>query len=355
MYPTILKKIAIALLLCTFSVAGLATNKEVDEKAHDESKRSSKPKMTAESTTDNSIHGAIIHHESFPSDFVESRPVDVWLPEAYDASSNDRYPVIYMHDGQFMFDHATSPYAGTDWLWDVDKTMARLIREEQIRPAIVVSVWNLPKTKRRNEYMPQKPVTDEVGRLMNAEGSDITREEIKSDNYLKFLVEELKPFIDKTYRTQPDRENTFTMGSSMGGMISAYAIAEYPDVFGGAACLSTHWNLGGGAVVDWYKNHWPPAGSNRIYFDYGTETLVADYEPYQQQMDAVMRSHGYRDGVDWITRRFDGADHSPKAWRERLHIPLMFLLGGEEPLKSIRVRHVYGRQETDRPGITVSA
>lgn len=205
--------------------------------------------------------------------------------------------------------------------------MARLIREEQIQPTIVVSVWNLPGTKRRNEYMPQKPVTDEVSQLMKAEGSDITREEITSDNYLKYLVEEIKPFIDKTYRTKPNREDTFIMGSSMGGMISAYAIAEYPDVFGGAACLSTDWTSGDGAVIDWYGNHWPQAGSNRLYFDYGTESLDAQYEPYQQQMDTLMRKRGFIEGEDWITRRFDGADHSPRAWRERLHIPLTFLLG----------------------------
>jgi enterochelin esterase-like enzyme len=96
--------------------------------------------MTDETMTDNSLNGAIVHYESFPSDLVEPRPVDVWLPEGYDAPANDRYPVIYMHDGQYLFDHATSPYAGTKWLWDVDKTMMRLIREEEIRPAIVVAV-----------------------------------------------------------------------------------------------------------------------------------------------------------------------------------------------------------------------
>mgnify|MGYP003317286405 CR=1 FL=1 len=112
------------------------------------------------------------------------------------------------------------------------------------------------------------------------------------------------------------------MGSSMGGMISAYAISQYPDVFAGAACLSTDWTVDNGAVIDWYGNNWPQAGSNRLYFDYGTET----YGPYQQQMDALMRKRGFIEGADWITRRFDGADHSPKAWRERLHIPLTFLL-----------------------------
>jgi predicted alpha/beta superfamily hydrolase len=208
--------------------------------------------------------------------------------------------------------------------------MARLIDSGEIRPAIVISVWaNLEaKPNRALEYMPKKPITDDVWELMNAKDPNFTRkEEVVSDNYLKFLVRELKPFIDESYRTRPDRESTFVIGSSMGGMISAYAIAEYPDTFGGAACLSTAWNIGEGAVLAWYEEHWPKAGAHRIYFDHGTETYDAEYEPYQLKMDEVMQSKGYRSGEDWISRRFDGADHSPRAWRERLHIPLIFLLG----------------------------
>jgi predicted alpha/beta superfamily hydrolase len=174
--------------------------------------------------------------------------------------------------------------------------------------------------------MPEKPVTDEIWKTIIANDSPMASGTIISDNYLKFLVHDLKPFIDKAYRTLPDRESTFISGSSMGGMISAYAVSEYPDIFGGAACLSTHWPIGDGVVIDWYKDHWPEAGVHRIYFDYGTETLDADYEPYQLKMDALMKSRGYRPGEDWITRRFDGADHSPRAWRERFHIPLKFLL-----------------------------
>lgn len=181
--------------------------------------------------------------------------------------------------------------------------------------------------------MPQKPVTDEVWQLMKKEGNNFSVEEggneMTSDNYLKFLVSELKPFIDKTYRTHTDRNNTFHIGSSMGGLISAYAIAEYPEIFGGAACMSSHWPIGDGAVVEWLNDHWPVAGSHRVYFDHGTETIDVAYEPYQQQMDEVMGKHGYTTGKDWITRRFDGADHSPRAWRERLHIPLKFLLGNQ--------------------------
>ena len=285
-------------------------------------------KEVGRTMTANSPSGTIDYHPDFPSEYILPRPVEVWLPEGYGPTSGDRYPVLYMHDGQFLFHHGQTPFLGTDWLWDVDTTMARLIENREVRPAIVVSVWaNLDaKPKRKLEYMPKKPVTDDVWELMIAREPDITGEKIVSDNYLKFLVNELKPFIDRTYRTQPDRESTFVIGSSMGGMISAYAIAEYPDIFGGAACLSTHWVLGDGAVIAWYKDHWPEAGIHRIYFDHGTETLDSEYEPYQLKMDEVMQSKGYRSGEDWISRRFDGADHSPRAWRERLHIPLIFLL-----------------------------
>jgi enterochelin esterase-like enzyme len=273
--------------------------------------------------------GTIEYYPELPSEYRSPRPVEVWLPEGYDPTSGHRYPVLYMHDGQFLFRHGHTPFEEKDWLWDVDTTMARLIENGEIRPTIVVSVWaDLDvKPNRGLEFMPEKPVTDDVWEQMIIEEPRFSGKKIVSDKYLKFLVNELKPFIDKTYRTLPNRESTFVSGSSMGGMISAYAIAEYPEIFGGAACLSTHWNIGDGAVLAWYKDQWPDAGSHRIYFDHGTETLDADYEPYQLKMDEIMRSKGYQSGKDWISRRFDGADHTPRAWRERLHIPLVFLLG----------------------------
>jgi len=279
------------------------------------------------------LEGNLISYREFPSNLIRPRHVDVWLPEGYDSASSDRYPVIYMHDGQFNFHQSSSPFAGMDMFWDVDKAITRLVLNNEIRPAIVVSVWmsHWLKGARGAEYMPQKPVTDEVWQLMKKEGNNFSVEEggdeISSDNYLKFIVTELKPFIDETYPTQSDRNNTFLVGSSMGGLISAYAIAEYPDVFGGAACMSTDWTIGEGTVAQWFNNHWPAPGTNRIYFDYGTETMDAYYEPYQMQMDAVMRKYGYTEGEDWVTRRFEGADHTPKSWNARLHIPLKFLLG----------------------------
>jgi len=278
------------------------------------------------------LEGTIVHYQEFPSELIRPRPVDVWLPEGYDPESGEQYPVIYMHDGQMMFHHDDSSLAGMDVFWDVDKAITRLVNDGEIRPAIVVAVWmsDWAKDARGAEYMPQKPVTEEVWLSMRGAGVRFADEEggkvISSDNYLKFLVEELQPFIDETYPTLVGSSDTFVIGSSMGGLISAYAVAEYPDVFGGAACMSSDWSIGEGVVVQWFNDHWPSAGLNRVYFDYGTETYDALYEPYQLQMDDVMRKYGFTEGEDWITRRFEGADHSPKAWRERLHIPLKFLL-----------------------------
>ena len=116
------------------------------------------------------------------------------------------------------------------------------------------------------------------------------------------------------------------MGSSMGGLISAYAVMEFPHVFGGAGCVSTHWPIAGGIVEDYVATHVPAPGRHRFYFDYGTEAIDAQYEPHQQRVDAAMRARGYRPGVDMVSHRYLGAAHNEAAWRDRIEVPLVFLL-----------------------------
>lgn len=271
-------------------------------------------------TKKNGVTGIVKRHENFSSKFVDARNVDVWLPAGYDRNKLKRYLVVYMHDGQMLFD-ATTTWNHQEW--GIDETMTRLISEGRIREAIVVGVWNTPQ--RFAEYMPQKAVTaSEVRALKDAPA--VKREQIVSDNYLKFLVYQLKPFIDATYRTLPGRKGTFIMGSSMGGLISAYAMSEYPNIFGGAGCISTHFPAGDGIVIDYLKRHLPDARTHKFYFDYGTETLDANYEPYQLKMDEVMRSAGYKEGENWVTKKFVGADHTERSWSKRVDIPLIFLL-----------------------------
>ena len=266
--------------------------------------------------------GRVDSWQDVPSAHVPARNVDVWLPPGYAEHPHRRYPVLYMHDGQNLFDPKLS-YTGVDW--GVDEAMTRLIAEGRAREAIVVGIWNTPL--RLQEYMPRKPVTGDSLRIGVEGMGELPAAGIRSDQYLAFIVAELKPFIDATYRTRPGRDDTFVMGSSMGGLISLYAAAEYPRVFGGVGAVSTHWPIGDGIAIDWFAAHLPSARSHRLYLDHGTATLDAQYAPYQLRMDAIVRAQGYVDGRNLETRVFDGAEHSERAWRARVDVPLQFLLG----------------------------
>ena len=275
--------------------------------------------QTAEQIFGKDIKGKIFRYAKFPSKYTDARNVDVWIPADY--SKSRKYAVVYMHDGQNLF-YPKESFSGVDW--GIDETMTRLGEENKIRDAIVVAIWNTPK--RVIEYAPQKAF-DLVNRKKIKTSSLAKPQKAESDDYLKFIVAELKPFIDKNYSTKTDRDNTFVIGSSMGGLISLYAISEYPLIFGGAGCISTHFPLGQGVMLEYMKKFMPSPKTHRIYFDYGTETLDAEYEPYQSKADALMREKGYKSNVNWLTRKFPGEEHSEKSWRKRVDVPLAFLLG----------------------------
>ena len=282
-----------------------------------------------------SSSGRIIRHRDFPSRFVDSRHIDVWLPADY--HEKKKYDVLYMHDGQMLFD-STTTWNGSEW--GVDEAMSRLLKDGQIRDCIVVGVWN-SGAGRHADYFPQQP----FAMMTEAEqavvlGSDrqnghsaFNGAPVRSDAYLRFLVSELKPFIDKKYSTYRGRQHTFIAGSSMGGLISLYAACAYPDVFGGAACLSTHWpgvffvegNPFPAAMLAYLRDRLPAPRRTLFYFDHGDRSLDALYPPFQRDVDQVMRARGYSDR-NFRSLFFPGAEHTEKAWASRLHEPLLFLL-----------------------------
>ena len=244
--------------------------------------------------------------EPFPSELVTPRAVTIWTP--YPAPGP--WSVIYAHDGQNLFDPQTA-YLGVDW--GMDECLSDLIHRSRVRPTMVVGVWNTPH--RLDEYMPTRALP--------------RKRRPRGEAYLRFLVEELKPYVDATYPTRPGPADTILLGSSMGGLASLHGVCEYPEIFGAAACLSTHWPALGGVAVNYVETHLPEPGSARFYFDLGTETTDAEYEPYQTRVDGLLAARGYRPGEDWTTRRFPGDDHSERSWRRRLHEPLEFLLRPE--------------------------
>jgi enterochelin esterase-like enzyme len=279
--------------------------------------------------------GSLQRIENFKSRFVTSRNIDVWLPESYDGKK--KFSVLYMHDGQMLFDSTTT---WNKQSWDVDDEVSKLIKSGKIQDCIVVALWNGVST-RHTDYFPQKAFTllsdiekDTVNQQLQRAGRIQEKFIPNADNYLRFLVQELKPFIDKKFKVFKDKAHTYVAGSSMGGLISMYAICEYPKVFGGAACLSTHWvgtftlenNPIPAALLQYLETHLPKAGKNKLYFDCGDQTLDALYPDIQKKVDTVMTSKGYT-SRNWKTIYVKNSDHSEKAWKSRLDKPLIFLLG----------------------------
>jgi enterochelin esterase-like enzyme len=295
--------------------------------------------------------GTIVDLGVLTSKYADPRRVVVWLPPGYSARG-PTYAVLYMHDGQNLFDKAT---AGYGMEWEIDEHADALIRAGKMRPTIVVGIWNTPK--RLQEYVPSKAFNglppqyrEKIRALYGGEPL--------SDGYLKFIVRELKPMIERRFNVKTDRANTAIMGSSMGSLISLYAIDEYPKLFGAAGMMSTHWPLfmtpDGKSVSDeeyevvssaferYLAAALPDPRTHRLYFDHGSETLDAIYARYQQRVDRVVARRGYRQGVNWLTRSFPGQKHNEISWASRVSIPLQFLLGHQaapilvSPPKSLR-------------------
>jgi enterochelin esterase-like enzyme len=279
--------------------------------------------------------GTIVDLGVLKSKYADPRRVVVWLPPGY-SKRGAKHAVLYMHDGQNLFDKAT---AGYGMEWEIDEHLSKLIAEKKVRPTIVVGIWNTPK--RLQEYVPSKAFNG-----LPAEYRDKVRAlyggDPLSDGYLKFIVRELRPMIDRRFNVKTDRANTMIMGSSMGSLISLYAIDEYPQIFGAAGMMSTHWPLfikpdGQSVSQDEYevvssaferylKSALPDPRTHKLYFDHGTETLDAIYKQYQDRVDEVVAKRGYKPDVNWMTRNYPGQKHNEISWASRVDVPLTFLL-----------------------------
>jgi enterochelin esterase-like enzyme len=277
--------------------------------------------------TQKSSAGHVERLANFPSKYVDARNVEVWLPPGYDPAK--RHAVLYMHDGQMLFDPATT---WNKQAWRVDAAAAKLMAEGRLRDVIIVGPWNNGKF-RHAEYFPQGFLPHLTAALRGQLEEKAFFGPARADAYLKFLVEELKPFIDAHYATDPSRESTFAMGSSMGGLISVYAVCEYSQVFGGAAAMSTHWIGTGGrnddvpdAAIAYLRATLPKPDTLKLYMDRGTTELDALYDQAQPKIDALMAERGFVT-PGFVSRVFEGAGHNENDWNRRLDAPLLFLLG----------------------------
>jgi predicted alpha/beta superfamily hydrolase len=219
-----------------------------------------------------------------------SRQIRIYLPPDYDSTNQD-YPVLYMHDGQNLFDDSTS-YVGE---WGIDESLNQLARESDFR-LIVVGIDN-GQEKRMNELSPWE--NKEFG---PAEG----------EQYMKFIVNQIKPYIDNTYRTLSDRDNTAIMGSSMGGLISHYAIYNYPQVFSKAGIFSpSYWYS---ADLYPYTKQNPVPKDARLFLEIGMKEGNA-VEDTQKMYDFILSTGHPKDNISIIIDP-DG-EHTEGSWRKQ--------------------------------------
>lgn len=258
------------------------------------------------------LTGDIRTHKNFHSRFLSpDRDIIVYLPHGYEKEKKKRYPVLYLHDGQNIFDGATSYIPGMEWR--VDETAQALIAAGEIRPLIIVGVYNTG-VNRVDEYTPTKDAK--------------VRQGGKADLYGRMLVEELKPFIDAQYRTLRTSKETGLGGSSLGGLVSLYLGLKYPQVFGKLAVVSPSvWWDERKIVRDVQALKKRPR--LRLWMDIGTkegDTPENATKDTRALRDALV-AKGWKENSDLKYFEAEGAEHNEKAWAERVAPMLKFLFG----------------------------
>jgi len=268
---------------------------------------------TALAQQPHTLTGDIRAHRNFHSNILNNdRDVLVYLPPDYETNQKKRYPVLYLNDGQNLFDGATSFIPGQEWR--VDETAQKLIAARKIEPLIIVGIYNTGKD-RINEYTAAEDAKFKMGG--------------KADLYGRMLLEELKPFIDSHYRTKRSAKHTGLGGSSLGGLVSIYLALKYPAVFGRAAVVSPSVWFANKQIVR-YVEALPKKPKVRVWMDIGTKEGDNPEEAQQTVNDArllqeTLIKKGWKPGRDLNYFEAEGAKHNEGAWAARVEQILAFL------------------------------
>jgi len=257
------------------------------------------------------------------SNFVEDRNLEVWLPPNFNPKSN--YDLLIMHDGQNLFD-GTKTWNKQEW--KLDEWASKLIPEKKVKPFIIVGIYN-SGGNRWNDYFPENAY-DFVN---DKRYIDNNKPELHANAYLEYIVNELIPFIKVKYLRSKDDFETVIGGSSMGGLISMYAVFEYPEIFDAAICMSTHWtgafvinnNPLPDAIFKYMSENIPKSNGKKFYFDYGDQGLDENYPQYSKKVDSIFLSNGYSKN-NYKNLYFKNEWHSEDSWNKRVNIPLKFTL-----------------------------
>ena len=179
--------------------------------------------------------GRLLQYERVAAAGLPDQRLTIWLPPGYGAGAR-RYPVLYMHDGHNLFDRRLSNF---DKIWAADKAMLQAVASGAVEPHIIIGIW-APGADRFRQYLP-RDIHDAASPGLRARMDAAAGGPILSQAYLAWIAGPLKTWVDASFRTRTGRDDTAIMGSSMGGLMSCYAFLDRPDIFGRAACISSHW------------------------------------------------------------------------------------------------------------------
>lgn len=260
------------------------------------------------------------------------RYIRVYLPKSYENSPDKHYPVLYMHDGQNLFDSSDSLFKET---WNVHKTVDKLINEEKIKEIIVVGIDN--NTDRGSEYCHFMPEGRTLGRM--GFRTYETNREVKGILYEEFIINSLKPYIDSNFRTLTDRDNTAMMGSSLGGLVTYNIGFRHPEVFGMLGLVSPAFNWSDFDKLLEIKKEplkiWMDCGEGEAYYVDNSRRVI----------DALL-DIGYVPGEELVYYQVPNAIHNEACWAKRIHMPLLFFFGttGKPVSCELAGRNVVGKK-----------
>lgn len=273
--------------------------------------------------------GSVHRHYIYSPQLNDTVTIDVWTPRGYNPERQRKYPVIFMHDGQNLFDSATT---WNHQAWDIDNVADSLIAIGEIEAPIVVGIHSVQAT-RVTDLAPQKPIEEDT-LLMHQFTSAFGNSTLRGDAYANFMANTLLPWASAEYNIAQTPDRISVMGSSMGGLMSIYALCRYPQIFGNAACLSTHWigivgqpNNFPEAMRRYLRQNIPVDGKHSIYLDRGTKSLDSLYAADQDSIIYILHTKGYREPYTMMTLTDSAGSHEEASWKRRVHIPLCFLLG----------------------------
>jgi predicted alpha/beta superfamily hydrolase len=249
------------------------------------------------------------------------RIVDFWVPRG--ATQH----LLIAHDGQNVFDGKTSTHRRSTW--EMAQSAIRVSEHLGITPPTIIAIWHGGSKQdvhgRAKDLSPQRFFQEDVVvNLANVVKADLVH--LRGDQYLNTIFDQIVPEILDAYELEIPVSNRAIIGSSMGGLSTLYAGIQRPEQMSALLALSPHWSIGGDRLVERTIEELPKPGTHKVWMSRGTKSLDADYKPYQELADRLMKEKGYRIGHDFITKVYEKSSHNERSWASYLDQVIKFWL-----------------------------